>query len=83
MKLSYETLQSRATNSSSIRPIHTISPKTFPMAKRKSKDDSEEPVSTKRSKASTSETKPVEKPEMKEDEQGLPYWEVKRHLTLA
>lgn len=46
------------------------------MPKRKSKDDSEEPVLKKRSKAEAREPDPVEKPTKKEDEQGLPYWEV-------
>lgn len=51
------------------------------MPKRKSKldeyeDDEEEPVTKKRSKAETKESKSVEKPEQKKDDQGLPYWEV-------
>lgn len=51
------------------------------MPKRKSKldeyeDDEVEPVTKKRSKAETKESKSVEKPEQKTDDQGLPYWEV-------
>ena len=45
--------------------------------KRKSKDDSEEPVLKKRSKANASDSKLAEKPEKLEDEQGNFYWEVK------
>lgn len=61
------------------------------MPKRKSKldeyeDDEAEPVAKKRSRAETKESKPVEKPEQKEDDQGLPYWEVhastSRHLHV-
>jgi hypothetical protein len=43
--------------------------------KRKSKEDSEEPVLKKRSKAND-DIKPVEKPEKREDEDRNPYWEV-------
>lgn len=54
------------------------------MPKRKNKDDhdsdSEEPVTKKRDKAETKKSTPVEKPEQKEDDQGLPYWEVYQHL---
>jgi hypothetical protein len=46
-------------------------------------DDSLEPVLKKRNKANFSDGLNVEKPAMKEDEQGHPYWEVQLRSHIS